>query len=79
MERQTIRALRRAKVMTQRELAEAMCCNVMSVYHWESGRNEPSARQLRTLAQVFGVPMEGIAFEKDAARTDRATEGEHGN
>jgi transcriptional regulator with XRE-family HTH domain len=77
MERQTIRALRRARGMTQQRLAEAMGCNVMSVYHWESGRNEPSARQLRSLSQVFGVPMEGIAFEKDAARTDHAKEGEH--
>jgi transcriptional regulator with XRE-family HTH domain len=51
-----------------------MQVNHMSIYHWESGRNEPSARQLRALADVFGVPMEVIAFEKDAAKADRTEE-----
>ena len=81
MERQTIRALRLAAGLTQRQLAEAMGVNHMSIYHWESGRNEPSARQLRALAEVFAVPMESIAFERDAARADRVEgkEGGHGN
>jgi transcriptional regulator with XRE-family HTH domain len=81
MERRTIRALRSAAGMTQRQLAEAMAVNHMSIYHWESGRNEPSARQLRALAEVFAVPMESIAFERDTAGADRAKgkEGDHGN
>jgi transcriptional regulator with XRE-family HTH domain len=74
MKRQTIRQLRKSADLTQRQLAEAMGVNHMSIYHWESGRNEPSARQLKTLADVFGVPMEAIAFEKDAAKADRAEE-----
>jgi transcriptional regulator with XRE-family HTH domain len=76
MERRTIRHLRKAAGLTQRQLAEAMGVNHMSIYHWESGRNEPSARQLKTLAEVFVVPMEAIAFEKGAAKADR-TEGNH--
>ena len=76
MERRTIRHLRKAAGLTQRKLAEAMRVNHMSIYHWESGRNEPSARQLKTLAEVFAVPMEAIAFEKDAAKADR-TDGDH--
>ncbi len=74
MERWTIRHLRKAAGLTQRPLAKAMGVNHMSIYHWEAGRNEPSARQLKTLAEVFGVPMEAIAFEKDAAKADRAEE-----
>jgi transcriptional regulator with XRE-family HTH domain len=74
MERRTIRHLRKSAGLTQRQLAEAMGVNHMSIYHWESGRNEPSARQLKTLAEVFEVPMEAIAFEKDAAKADRAEE-----
>lgn len=70
--RKTIRQYRKSAGMTQRQLAEATGANHMSIYHWESGRNEPSARQLRSLAQVFGVPMESIAFEKDLAKADRA-------
>lgn len=72
MERRTIRELRRKAGMTQRDLAARMGVSHMSVSHWESARNEPSARQLRALAQVFGVPMEGIAFEKELAKADAA-------
>ena len=74
MERRTIRHLRKAAGLTQRQLAEVMGVNHMSIYHWEAGRNEPSARQLKTLADVFGVPMEAVAFEKDAAKADRTKE-----
>ncbi|MCD6057702.1 MAG: hypothetical protein K0Q89_1232, partial [Thermomicrobiales bacterium] len=28
------------------------------------------ARQVRALAEVFAVPMESIAFEREAARAD---------
>ena len=71
MERRTIRQLRLAAGMTQRQLAAAVGANHMSIYHWESGRNEPSARQLKELAAVFGIPMDAIAFERDTARADR--------
>ena len=60
--------------MTQRELAAAIGASHMSVYHWEAGRNEPSARQLKALARIFAVPMEAIAFEKDLARRGTKTE-----
>lgn len=78
MERQTIRSLRLARLMTQRELAAAIGVNHMSVYHWEAGRNEPSARQLRRLADLFGVPMEGVAFEKEAAQAEVRSPVERG-
>lgn len=71
MERRTIRDLRRAADLSQRDLAERIGVSHMSVSHWETGRNEPSARQLRLLAEAFGVPMESIAFEREAARVER--------
>jgi transcriptional regulator with XRE-family HTH domain len=74
--RRTIRDLRTAAGLTQRQLAARLGVSKMSPYHWESGRNEPSARQLRALAEVFGVPMESIAFEKESARTDGAGDEE---
>ena len=70
MVRRTIRELRRAAGLTQRDLAAQMGVSAMSVSHWESARNEPSARQLRALARVFGLPMEGIAFEKEFVKAD---------
>lgn len=51
----------------------------MSVYHWESGRNEPSARQLKALARVFAVPMETIAFEKDLVRGEHELDDKRGH
>jgi len=78
MERQTIRALRLAWLLTQRELAERIGVNTMSVYHWESGRNEPSARQLRALAAIFGISMDAIAFEREAALAEDRSPTERG-
>jgi transcriptional regulator with XRE-family HTH domain len=80
MRRRTIADLRRERGLTQRELAQRIGVSRMSVYHWEAGRNEPSARQLRLLAEAFAVPMEAIAFEREAARAERQTkqgEGHH--
>lgn len=70
MKRRTIKALRRAAGLTQRGLAARIGVSKTSVSYWETGRNEPSARQLRALAGALGVAMEGIAFERDAARGD---------
>lgn len=61
----SIRDLRKRHDLTQQELAFKVRVAVSSISNWESGRNEPSARQLRALALTFGVPMEDIAFESD--------------
>jgi transcriptional regulator with XRE-family HTH domain len=56
--------------LTQRQLAKCLGVSHMSISHWESARNEPSARQLRALAEAFGVPMERIAFERELAHAE---------
>jgi transcriptional regulator with XRE-family HTH domain len=68
MERRTIRELRRLAGWSQSELAATIGVSKMSISHWETSRNEPSARQLRALAQAFAIPMETIRFEKEAVR-----------
>jgi transcriptional regulator with XRE-family HTH domain len=68
VKRKTIRELRRAANLTQAELAERIGVSKMSISHWETGRNEPSARQLRALATSFKVAMESILFEREALR-----------
>lgn len=78
-ESRTIRQLRTAARLTQRQLAAAIGASHMSVYHWESGRNEPSARQLKALARVFAVPMETIAFEKDLVRGEHELDDKRGH
>lgn len=62
MERKTIRELRTAKGITPVEIAAHMGVALATVYNWESGKHEPRASQLRTLAELFGVRMEDIAI-----------------
>ncbi len=76
MERRTIRDLRREAGWSQRDLAARIGVSKMSISHWETARNEPSARQLRLLAEAFGITMESIAFERAAVETDRAARKE---
>ena len=66
--RRPIRELRRSAGWSQTDLASKIGVSKMSISHWETGRNEPSARQLRALAQAFAIPMESIRFEKEAVR-----------
>jgi transcriptional regulator with XRE-family HTH domain len=66
--KRTIREFRRAQGLTQRQLAARLGVSHRSVGHWEAARNEPSARQLRALAGVFGVSMDVIGFEREAAQ-----------
>ena len=76
MERRTIRDFRREADWSQRDLAARIGVSKMSISHWETARNEPSARQLRLLAEAFGIAMESIAFERDAVEADRAARKE---
>ena len=59
----SIRDLRIARGLTQKGLADRLGCTVPTIANWERRRNEPSARQLRGLAGVFGVAMDEIDFE----------------
>lgn len=67
----TIRDLREAAGLTREELAERISVSTQAVYYWEQGRKDGkvgiSARQLRSLARVFGVSMDDIALPGDEA------------
>ena len=51
-----IRALREARGMSQLELAEALGLRQSAIALWETGKNEPTAFNIRRLADLFGVP-----------------------
>lgn len=70
MERQTIRHHRIAAGLTQRQLAARLGISPMAVSYWETGRREPNARQLKGVADVLGVSMDAIAFEREAAQAE---------
>jgi putative transcriptional regulator len=71
MERRTIRELRRLAGWSQIELAAKIGVSKMSISHWETGRNEPSARQLRALAQAFATPWNRSASRRKRCASDR--------
>ena len=59
----SIRALREERELTRLELANMIRVTPGSIYNWERGVYEPKARQLRALAQAFGVPMDAIDLD----------------
>jgi transcriptional regulator with XRE-family HTH domain len=56
----TIRELRVEASLTQLELANAIGVTPSAVYKWERGQTEPSATNLRELAEALGVSMDAI-------------------
>lgn len=50
---------------SQAWLAAQIGSHVTSVSDWERGANQPSARHLRAIADVLGVPMEQLYADDD--------------
>lgn len=65
----TIRELRTEQGWTQLELSRRMDVTPSTIYNWERGMYDPKPRELRKLAEVFGLvssdvidlPTEGAA------------------
>lgn len=55
-----IRTLRLERSMTQRMLANALGVTDRAVSKWERGLGCPDVSFLPALAQIFGIPMEGL-------------------
>ena len=60
-----IRTLRQRKGMTQEQLAACLGVTYQAVSKWETGANTPDISLLPALAQLFGVPIDGL-FSLDA-------------
>ncbi len=58
----TIRQLRLALGWSQRVLAGRLRLAESAVSDWERGRRVPTPGQQQALADLFGVPVEAIAF-----------------
>ncbi|WP_324729589.1 helix-turn-helix domain-containing protein [Pseudomonas chlororaphis] len=64
-----IRALRKAKGITQAVLAEALECEIATISRYERGENPPDSEQLIKLAKLLGVsPLDILPSETDVAR-----------
>lgn len=70
--------LRRAKGLTQKELAEALHISRQAISRWEVGTAAPSLDNLTYLSQLYGVPLDdlvnrgNIALEMEEAAPPHA-------
>jgi transcriptional regulator with XRE-family HTH domain len=60
-----LKKLRKAKKLTQKQVAESIGINQKQYQHWERGRAEPSFVKVQRLAYVFGVSIEWLVFGKE--------------
>lgn len=64
-----LKKLRKAKGITQEQLAEQLGVSLMTVRRWEWGNTSPNTSMLRKMADVFGVtPEELIMGEVDEVK-----------
>lgn len=57
-----IRQLRRLKGWTQAELAEYIGCARITINLWEKNRSIPKDKNLKKLAQIFGISVETLFY-----------------
>ena len=58
----TIRQLRQERGWSQRELARRLRVPPATVFRWELRGQVPTPKYQQALADLFGVPVEAIAF-----------------
>lgn len=64
-----IRALRKAKGLTQAQLAEALECDSAAISRYERGTTPPDSEQLLQLAATLGVsPIDILPTQSDVTR-----------
>lgn len=62
----TLHDLREQHGMTQAELARRLGCAASTISMYEQGRREPSFEVLRSIAEIFCVPVETLLCETGA-------------
>lgn len=61
---QTVRAWRRAKDISQNDMADKLGVHVNTYQNWESEPEKISISNARKIAEIFGVSLDDILFEK---------------
>lgn len=67
-----ISSLRKQKNMTQMDLADSMGISFQAVSNWERGLTMPDISKLPELAELFGVTVDEILGNKEAAKAVEA-------
>ena len=60
----TLRAWRRAKEISQEDMAERLNVHVNTYQNWESEPDKISIGNAKKIAEIFGVSLDEILFEK---------------
>ena len=61
----SIKKLRKAKKLTQDQLAEQLHVTRQAVSNWEMSKTQPDVETLTKLAEIFGVSVERIIYGKE--------------
>ena len=69
-----LQELRRQRLLTQRELAEAVGVRLQTVQTWEAGTRSPRPAQLRKLCEVLEVTPADLLAALDAVQAERGKE-----
>lgn len=57
--------LRNKAGLSQEALARVMGLSRMTIANWEKGKTEPSASQIKVLADIFGVTTDQLLGQKE--------------
>lgn len=61
---QTVRAWRRAKEISQEDMAVRLGIHVNTYQNWEAEPEKISIGNAKKIAEIFGVSLDDILFEK---------------
>lgn len=70
--KEELTALRKEKGLSQQELAEAVGVSRQAVSRWETGQSAPSTENLVALCTLYGVSLDALLGETNAAAIGRA-------
>ncbi|MEZ8297349.1 helix-turn-helix domain-containing protein [Vibrio splendidus] len=65
---ENIKRLREEKGVTQLDMAQAVGTSTKTVMNWESGKTEPKASELVTIAKRLGVSVNEVLGQKESAQ-----------
>ena len=64
---QRITQARRARALSQANLAERLGVTRTAISHWETGRSNPSTKHLKSIAKVLGIDASWLTSGKGLA------------
>ena len=76
MNYENIKKIRRAKGLTQEDLAARSGVSVNAISSWENGRNEPTGSSLQAIADVLGCTTDYLSGVEGPGSAQTSTDGD---